>query len=308
VEERGTLRVTADLNHTGKVMGGGLPAPLMVGAAKYGRIAPLAGLSAPERMSGNPLAMAAGPLRRSRFLRRGCIRRSPRRTARLAEGLKESPRPRCAIVTGHAGRCGKCFSPTVRCSTSTTQIGVTTAMSADFFTRRSSGGLSRRRQHLRSGVHLCRTPAKQKCEALDRLESAMRAAHDKTALVTFIGALACASTLSRRHRRRIIDQGDQPVRIALATAASSATLGGTGTLAIYQSHNHQDGCERKCERTMRVEARGAQLIVVKPDGIGNVAGVLLHFVSNASPESFVTYGGKKYRGEISSPERWRPAA
>src|SRR5213075_1238128 len=86
----------------------------------------------------------------------------------------------------------------------------------------------------------------------------------KTALVTFIGALACASTLSRSTSNdEIIDQGDQPVRIALATAASSATLGGTGTWRIYSRTTADMVARGNTNETMRVEARGAQLVVVK---------------------------------------------
>src|SRR6266851_7258677 len=89
----------------------------------------------------------------------------------------------------------------------------------------------------------------------------------RTALATFIGAVACASTLSRSTANdEIIDQGDQPVRIALATSASSATLGGTGTWRIYSRTTTEMVARGSAGETMRVEARGGQLVVVKPDG------------------------------------------
>jgi len=121
----------------------------------------------------------------------------------------------------------------------------------------------------------------------------------KTALVTFIGAVACASTLSRSTSNdEIIDQGDQPVRIALATAAPSATLGGTGTWRIYSRTTTDMVARGNADETMRVEARGGQLVVLKSDGSKTSRRDAPFRVRTASPESFVTYGGKKYRGEI----------
>jgi stage II sporulation protein D len=121
----------------------------------------------------------------------------------------------------------------------------------------------------------------------------------KLAIVSFVGAVACASTLARSGDSEVvIDQSDQPVRIALATAAENARVSGSGAWRIYSRNSTNLVTRGKAGETMRIEARGNQLVAVKDDGSVTSRQTAPLLVRSASPESYIMYAGKRYRGEL----------
>src|SRR5689334_3608294 len=113
-----------------------------------------------------------------------------------------------------------------------------------------------------------------------------------------IGAAACASALPRSGSELPVDDGDQPVRIALATGDESAKVGGTGRWHVYSRNSTNLVTTGSEGATMKIEPRSGQLVVVKGDGsvTSRKSGPFL--VRAITPGSFVTYEGKRYRGEL----------
>ena len=106
---RSCTGVLPDLTVMGKVIGGGLPAAAYGGSRELmERIAPAGDVYQAGTLSGNPLAVAAGP-RHARAARRGGLpARSPPRREALADGLREAAgrraRSRSRTTTGPADR------------------------------------------------------------------------------------------------------------------------------------------------------------------------------------------------------------
>jgi stage II sporulation protein D len=120
----------------------------------------------------------------------------------------------------------------------------------------------------------------------------------KTLFIGMLGAAACASALPREEIEPVSDDNDQPVRIALATSDESAKVGGTGTWRIYNRRSTNLVTSGTAGGSMTIEQRSGQLVVVKPDGsvTSRRSGPLL--IRATTPGSFVTYEGKRYRGEL----------
>ena len=95
-----------------------------------------------------------------------------------------------------------------------------------------------------------------------------------------------------------IDEGDQPVRIALATSAENARVGGTGTWRIYSRNSANLVTSGSAGGTMRIERRGNQLVAVRPDGSVTSRQAAPLLIRATTPGSFVTWNGKRYRGEL----------
>jgi stage II sporulation protein D len=113
-----------------------------------------------------------------------------------------------------------------------------------------------------------------------------------------LGAAACASALPRSESAIAADDTDQPVRIALATSDESPVVGGTGRWQIYSrnsTHPVQSGSEGA---TMQIRSQGRMLLVVRPDGSRTTGRAAPLIVRPITPGSFVTYKGKRYRGEL----------
>ena len=126
-----------------------------------------------------------------------------------------------------------------------------------------------------------------------------------TVFVAILGAVACASAMPRATDEvpsaaddLPMDEGDQPVRIALATSVESATVGGTGTWRIYSRNSANLVTSGSAGGTMRIERRGTQLVAVKGDGSVTSRQTAPLLVRAITPGSFVTWNGKKYRGEL----------
>ena len=120
----------------------------------------------------------------------------------------------------------------------------------------------------------------------------------KTVFVAILGAVACASAMPRPADDLPMDEGDQPVRIALATSAESAKVGGTGTWRIYSRNSANLVTSGTPGSTMRIERRGNQLVAVKADGSVTSRQMAPLLIRATTPGSFVTWNGKRYRGEL----------
>ncbi|MEO8192281.1 MAG: SpoIID/LytB domain-containing protein [Gemmatimonadales bacterium] len=113
-----------------------------------------------------------------------------------------------------------------------------------------------------------------------------------------VGAVACASTLSRGTDDVVVDDGDQPVRIALATSDESARVGGSGAWRVYSRNSSDLVVKGAGGDAMRIEPRGGQLVVVRSDGSVTPRKPAPFLVRATTPGSYVTYEGKRYRGEL----------
>lgn len=120
----------------------------------------------------------------------------------------------------------------------------------------------------------------------------------KTLIVAILGAAACASALPRSGDETPSADGDQTVRIALATSAENPKVGGTGAWRIYSRNSSNVVASGKAGATMRVQRRGAQLVAVREGGSPTKRHAGPFLVRATSPGSFVTYEGKRYRGEL----------
>ena len=120
----------------------------------------------------------------------------------------------------------------------------------------------------------------------------------KSLFVAILGAAACASALPRPAEEIAMDEGDQPVRIALATSAADARVGGTGTWRIYSRNSANLVTSGTAGSTMRIERRGSELVAIKSDGSVTSRHAAPLLIRATTPGSFVTWNGKRYRGEL----------
>ena len=120
----------------------------------------------------------------------------------------------------------------------------------------------------------------------------------RTLFAGIIGAVACASTLPSPSDEIPVDGGDQPVRIALATSAEAPRVGGTGTWRVYSKNSANLVTSGTPGSSMRIEQRGSQLVAIKPNGSVSSRHAAPFLIRATTPGSFVTYNGKRYRGDL----------
>lgn len=120
----------------------------------------------------------------------------------------------------------------------------------------------------------------------------------KTLFVGIVGIVACASTLPRSGAEPAVDDGDQPVRIALATAAQSARVGGTGSWRIYSRNSANLVTKGNAGQLATILIRGGQLVALRESGGATSRYSPPFLVRSATPGSFVIFDGKRYRGEL----------
>ncbi len=120
----------------------------------------------------------------------------------------------------------------------------------------------------------------------------------KTLAIAIFGAAACASALPHNSEPPVTDDGDQPVRIALATAAEGPRVGGSGTWRIYSRNSANLVTSGAAGEAMTIRLRGGQLVAVKSSGSTTSAHAGPLLVRAITPGSYVTYEGKPYRGEL----------
>ncbi|HEX6575974.1 MAG TPA: SpoIID/LytB domain-containing protein [Gemmatimonadaceae bacterium] len=120
----------------------------------------------------------------------------------------------------------------------------------------------------------------------------------KTLIIGILGAVACASALPRTENEPVADDNDQPVRIALSTSDGSAQVGGTGAWRIYNRNSADLVVKGSENATMRIERRSGGLVVIRENGSTTSPKSGPLHVRATTPGSFVTYEGKRYRGEL----------
>ncbi len=169
--------VTSDLTTLGKVMGGGLPAAAYGGRREImERIAPVGPVYQAGTLSGNPLAMAAG-LATLEVLTPGLHARIADRTTRLAEGLEKiAAALDVPLVTGHAGSMWGMFFSDLPVLDFDDAKRSDTAMFSRFFHAALERGVYLAPSAFEAGFMSAAHGDAEVDEALDRLESAMRAA------------------------------------------------------------------------------------------------------------------------------------
>ena len=120
----------------------------------------------------------------------------------------------------------------------------------------------------------------------------------RTLVIGMFGAAACASVLPRGGSEPAVDDNDQPVRIALSTTDESAKVGGTGSWRIYSRNSSNLVVSGSAGDAMKIEPRSGQLVVVRDNGSVTSRRSGPFLVRATTPGSFVTYEGKRYRGEL----------
>lgn len=120
----------------------------------------------------------------------------------------------------------------------------------------------------------------------------------KSLIVGMLGAVACASAMPRGSGESVIDEGDQPVRIALSTSDESARVGASGVWRIYSRNTANLVAKGTAGEVVQIQRRGDQLVVIGSDGSVTPRQSAPFLVRAPRPESFVTYEGKRYRGEL----------
>jgi stage II sporulation protein D len=96
----------------------------------------------------------------------------------------------------------------------------------------------------------------------------------------------------------VIDEGDQPVRIALSTTDESAKVGASGVWRIYSRNSANLVAKGTADEVAQIQRRGNQLVVVGSDGSVTSRQSAPFLVRAPRPGSFVMYEGKRYRGEL----------
>ncbi len=119
--------------------------------------------------------------------------------------------------------------------------------------------------------------------------------------ILFIGIMsvaACASAISGGSADPVIDDNDQPVRIALSTSDESARVGGSGSWRIYDRNSSNLLVKGASGESMKIEPRGGQMVVIRTDGSPTSRHNGPFLVRATTPGSYVMYEGKRYRGEL----------
>lgn len=116
--------------------------------------------------------------------------------------------------------------------------------------------------------------------------------------IGMLGAVACASVMPKPADAPVIDEGDQPVRIALTTSGENVKVGGTGVWRIYNKNSANFVVRGDAGESMHIQAKRGELVAVKPSGAATSRFSGPFLVRATSPGTFVTYEGKRYRGEL----------
>jgi stage II sporulation protein D (peptidoglycan lytic transglycosylase) len=121
----------------------------------------------------------------------------------------------------------------------------------------------------------------------------------RVAVISFVGAVACASTLAGSGSDDVIvDQSDNPVRIALATSARQAKIGAAGSWAIYNRNTADLVTRGTSDELVTIEPRGGRMVVIRANGSATSAYGGPFIIRSRTPGAFLRYEGRRYRGEF----------
>jgi hypothetical protein len=79
----------------------------------------------------------------------------------------------------------------------------------------------------------------------------------KLVFIGMLGAVACASVMPKPVDAPVIDEGDQPVRIALTTSGDNVKVGGTGVFRIYNKNSANFVVRGDAGETIRIQGKEA---------------------------------------------------
>ncbi|HUQ99402.1 MAG TPA: SpoIID/LytB domain-containing protein [Gemmatimonadaceae bacterium] len=120
----------------------------------------------------------------------------------------------------------------------------------------------------------------------------------KAVFIGILGAVACASVMPQPADAPVIEEGDQPVRIALTTSGENVKVGGTGVFRIYNKNSANFVVRGDAGETIRIQSKSGGLVAVKQSGAATSRFSGPFLVRASLPGAFVTYDGKRYRGEL----------
>lgn len=120
----------------------------------------------------------------------------------------------------------------------------------------------------------------------------------KALFIGMLGAVACASVMPKPADAPVVDEGDQPVRIALTTSGENVKVGGTGVFRIYNRNSANFVVRGDAGESIRIQSRRGELVAVKENGASTSRFSGPFLVRASSAGTFVTYDGKRYRGEL----------
>ncbi len=120
----------------------------------------------------------------------------------------------------------------------------------------------------------------------------------KALFIGMLGAVACASAMPHPADAPVIDDGDQPVRIALTTSGENVRVGGTGVWRIYNKNSADFVVRGDADETMHLQMNRGQLVAIRSSGSATSRYSGPFLVRATTPGSFVTFEGKRYRGEL----------
>lgn len=119
---------------------------------------------------------------------------------------------------------------------------------------------------------------------------------ERSALI-FAGAVACASAVSGANPVPR-DGGDQPVRIALGVSGEAVNVSATSSWNLYNRNSEHLLFRARPDERVTVSQRSRKLVAAR-EGRGSSSAQTGPLVVRAvTPGSFVTYAGKRYRGEL----------
>ncbi|MGH9424359.1 MAG: hypothetical protein ACRD3J_30585, partial [Thermoanaerobaculia bacterium] len=104
--------------------------------------------------------------------------------------------------------------------------------------------------------------------------------------------------MPRGREQPVIDDGDQPVRIALTTSGENVAVGGTGSWRIYNRNSTNLVTRGDGGEIMHIQSRRGQLVALKAGGSATSRYSGPFLVRATTPGSFVIFEGKRYRGEL----------
>src|SRR5688500_8436599 len=122
----------------------------------------------------------------------------------------------------------------------------------------------------------------------------------RAGILFFFGAVACASLpRSTPDDSGVIEQGEKPVRIALATRAREARIGGVGEGVMYNRSSVDRIMRGKATDEVQVEIRKGRLSYSRGDfSAGNSRKTGPYIFRSVTPGALLKYDGKRYRGEL----------
>lgn len=112
-------------------------------------------------------------------------------------------------------------------------------------------------------------------------------------------AVACASVAPRAEGADPVFASDNPaVRIALATTAKLVSLSGTGKWRVYNKSRGNYLMAADAGEVLTVQLSGGRLRAVRKDGKTTDGSGEPFLVRALTPEGFLSFNGKRYRGEL----------